>query len=276
MRYLIVNADDFGMSREVNEGIKKGIEAGVINSVSLMVNMPYFPEAIAYLKKHSEISVGLHFNITEGSALSSPNKVSTIIREDGNFFHWLGLTINMIFRQVNFEEIEGELYLQYEKLRKTGLKISHMDSHHHIHLYPLIFKIFIRFASTHDIKALRCRAFQLKRLLFSLRKLHSLKQFIILLLCFINSKFFNNTKQFYDVAQLYDINWEPGFNEDKFIKLLQELPDNTTEIITHPAILSKSGNLKFLEPRYKGLNLLLSKKVKDKIKELNISYTKRG
>lgn len=51
MRYLIINADDFGMSKEVNEGTIQGIKAGTITSVSVMVNMPHFEEAVKFLKK---------------------------------------------------------------------------------------------------------------------------------------------------------------------------------------------------------------------------------
>jgi predicted glycoside hydrolase/deacetylase ChbG (UPF0249 family) len=52
MRQLIINADDFGMSKEVNEGTKQGIKAGVVTSVSVMVNMSYFEDAISFLKRY--------------------------------------------------------------------------------------------------------------------------------------------------------------------------------------------------------------------------------
>ncbi len=93
MRRLIINADDFGMSQEVNEGIKKGIKAGVINSVSLMANMSYFDDAVKFLKNHEKIAIGLHFNITEGAPLSQPKKIQTLLREDNNFYYWINLSL---------------------------------------------------------------------------------------------------------------------------------------------------------------------------------------
>src|SRR5882757_5858501 len=88
MKKLIINADDFGMSREVNEGTKQGIKQGIITSVSVMTNMPYFNEAVRFLKKYPHVSVGLHFNITEGKSLLLPKDAKNLIREDDNFYHW--------------------------------------------------------------------------------------------------------------------------------------------------------------------------------------------
>ncbi len=275
MKTLIVNADDFGMSREVNEGVKKGVEAGVIKSVSVMVNMPYFNEAVLYLKKHQEVSVGLHLNLTEGMPISTSNQTSTLIREDGHFFHWIGFVINLLTRKVKYSEVEVETNMQFEKLKRTGIKISHIDSHHHVHLYPSIFKLLIKFVKKNDIKAPRCRPFRLSKLIFSLRKLRSFKQFIILFLCFIDSRFFSNAKEYYDVEQIIDISWDPHFNEKRFENLLKELPDGVTEVICHPAILSKSGNRKFLEPRYNGLKLLLNQKIRRIVKTYHIEYSRR-
>lgn len=275
MKRLIINADDFGMSREVNEGIKKGIKAGMITSVSVMVNMPHFDEAISYLKKNPGVSVGLHFNITEGSPLSTKNKVSTLIREGGNFFYWPVLIFNLLFRKAYVQEIETELTAQYQKLKSQGIQISHIDSHHHIHLYPQIFQVFTRFAQKNKVNALRCRVFNLKRLHLWFRHPPTFKQFIIISLCVIDSIFFTKSKQFYDVNGLYDIAWDKSLDARKFTTLLASLPEGTTEIICHPAVLSKTGNEKFLRPRFKGLSLLLDKQVKQAVKIENIELITR-
>src|SRR4051794_5424327 len=128
MKYLIINADDFGMSREVNTGTKKGIEQGIITSVSVMVNMPYFDDAIKFLKRYPHISVGLHFNITEGKPLHHPKDVGTLIREDDNFYHWPQLIGREVIKNIRQDEIERELKLQYATLKATGLNITHIDS----------------------------------------------------------------------------------------------------------------------------------------------------
>jgi chitin disaccharide deacetylase len=275
MKQLIINADDFGMSEEINEGIKRGIEAGIITSVSMMVNMPYFDDAVKYLKKHPEVSVGLHFDITEGMPVTIRKNVSTLIREDGTFFYWTAFILMMILNKISNIEIENELMAQYKILKRTRLKISHIDSHHHIHLLPGIFKMIMDFAQKNDVKALRCRAFNPNRLLFWLTHPPTLKQFIIIALCVIDSSLFRKYKYFYEINNLYDIGWDKKLNEDSFCEYLRSLPSGTTEIICHPAILSKTGNPKFLGPRYKALSLLLSKKVFNTIKQSHFKLVGR-
>lgn len=271
MRRLIINADDFGMSREVNEGIKQGIEAGIITSVSVIVNMPYFDDAISYLKKHPEVSVGLHFNITEGSPILDRKSTSTLILEDGSFFYWTSIVYYLFLRQISLGEISAELIVQYRKLEKTKLKISHIDSHHHLHLFPEIFRLLTGFAQKKGIKSLRCRAFNPGRLFFWLKNLPTFKQFIIITLCVIDSAFLAKSKSFYEVNNLFDISWDKKMTEEKFCHYLELLPDGTTEIICHPAVLSKTGNPRFLGPRYKGLKILLSDRVKKTIEKNNIN-----
>ena len=69
MKRLIINADDFGISKEVNEGIVKGFQEGIITSTTVMANMSEFEQAMKLAKKHSELSVGVHLNIIDGKAL---------------------------------------------------------------------------------------------------------------------------------------------------------------------------------------------------------------
>src|SRR5437899_5483213 len=64
-RYLIVNADDFGLSPGVNRGIIKAHEQGIVTSASLMVLMPAAAQAAAYAREHPSLSVGLHFDLGE-------------------------------------------------------------------------------------------------------------------------------------------------------------------------------------------------------------------
>jgi predicted glycoside hydrolase/deacetylase ChbG (UPF0249 family) len=274
-RKLIINADDFGMSQEVNEGIKKGIEAGMITSVSVMVNMPYFDDAIAYLKKHPDVSIGLHFNISEGSPISPTNKVGNLVREDGNFFYWTAIILSIFFRRLKLDEISTELTTQYALLKQTGLKISHIDSHHHIHLYPRIFQMVMKFAEKQNVKSIRYKAFHPARLLFWFKNPPTIKQFIIICMCLVDSIFFAKEGQLYEVNNLYDIAWNKRLNEKTFAKYLSSLPSGTTEIISHPAIMSKEGNRKFLESRQKGLNMLLSNSVKAAIRDAHIELVKK-
>jgi chitin disaccharide deacetylase len=268
MQRLIINADDFGMSPEINSGIKQGIKAGVLTSVSVMVNMPYFDDAVRFLKKHPEVKVGLHFNITEGTPLLWPSQVSTLLREDNDFCSLPVATLRFCLGQISLDEAKAELVAQYAKLSATGLKIAHIDSHHHIHLFPPLFYLVCNFALTKKVTWLRCRKFTFSHLSNGLKVFPNLKQIIILTLSFFNNIYCYSARKIFSTDSLYDLNWDKSISESKFLKILHNLPDGITVIICHPAILSKHGNKKFLDSRYHCLKLITRPKITRKIKRV--------
>ena len=116
-RFLIVNADDFGLSAGVNRGIIEAHEHGIITSASLMVRQPAAVEAAAYARKHPAISVGLHLDLGEW------------FFRDGEW--------TRLYEVVNTEdpgavarEVSGQL-AEFRKL--VGRNPSHLDSHQHVH-----------------------------------------------------------------------------------------------------------------------------------------------
>ena len=275
MRDLIINADDFGMSAEVNEGVKRAVELGVLNNVSLMVNLPNFAEAVGFLREHPEVSVGLHFNITEGKSVLPPNEVSSLLREDDSFYHWTSLIPRLIFRDSRTLEIIKELWAQYQKLKETGLEITHVDSHHHMHLYPPVFKALTQLADKEAIKSLRCHHFNLWDLTAGIGKPPTFKQLVINLGLWVNNRLYNH-KHLGEVDRIYDLNWDENMTEEELIQILDHLPEGVTELICHLGILSTTGNRKFLEPRLRKLEILSKPRVRDRILNNGIHLVQRN
>jgi predicted glycoside hydrolase/deacetylase ChbG (UPF0249 family) len=273
MKNLIINADDFGMSREVNEGTKKGIQEGIITSVSVMANMPYFDDAIQFLQKYPLVSVGLHFNITEGKPLILPKDAGALIREDDSFYHWPQLIGRVAFKNIKRLEIEHELKKQYGALKKTGLTITHIDSHHHVHLYPTIFKIISAFADKEGIQALRGNYFNSWNLTLGIWKKPIVTQVVVNSALLLSNLRHHNLTHLYEINRFYDINWGRDLEPEDLLKILNKLPDGTTEFICHLAVESATGNKKFLTPRYKALTLLTNTKIKNHLTNNGITLT---
>ncbi|OGP73016.1 MAG: hypothetical protein A2W09_07435 [Deltaproteobacteria bacterium RBG_16_50_11] len=117
-RYLIVNADDFGLSRGVNRGIVKAYENGIVTSASLMVRSSAASEAAAYGRKNPGLCLGLHFDLGEW------------VYRDG---HWVPLYEVVPIKDNRAVEVEA--YRQLDAFRRIlGQDPTHMDSHQHIHL----------------------------------------------------------------------------------------------------------------------------------------------
>jgi len=273
MKKLIINADDFGMSREVNDGTKKGVKQGIITSVSVMVNMPYFNDAIQFIKKYPQVSVGLHFNITEGKPVLLPKDVESLIREDDNFYYWPNLIGREIFKNIKQDEIEQELRKQYAKLRDTGITITHIDSHHHVHLYPSIFKIISAFADKEKVLSLRGNYFNSWNLTLGIWKKPVLTQVIVNFALLLSNLRHRNNAHLYVVNRFYDINWGKNLSNEEFLTILNKLPEGTTEFICHLAVESNTGNKKFLGPRYKTLKLLTNSLIKNQLLNKGITLS---
>jgi predicted glycoside hydrolase/deacetylase ChbG (UPF0249 family) len=116
-RALIVNADDFGMSRGVNRGVAEAHERGIVTSASLMVRWPAAAEAAAWAKRHPGLSLGLHFDLGEW------------VLTEGE---WRALY--EVVPQEDAEAVAAELERQLDTFRElTGRAPTHVDSHQHVH-----------------------------------------------------------------------------------------------------------------------------------------------
>ena len=150
-RHIIFTADDFGASENINNGIIKGIEAGIINSVAAMVTFPNAIEDILILRNNFEhIEIGLHLSITSGSPISNNQEVSTLLNKKGNFFTIDQFILNI--EDINLKELEIELRNQIEILLDQGIKIASLSSQHNIlGIYTPFFEIVLKLASEYNI-----------------------------------------------------------------------------------------------------------------------------
>jgi len=116
-KYLIVNADDFGLSQGVNRGIIQAAEQGILTSASLMVRQPAAAEAAAYAREHLNLSVGLHLDL-------------------GEWFYQQGewLPLYSVVSTQDMAAVSGEVWRQFTQFQKLlDRPPTHIDSHQHVH-----------------------------------------------------------------------------------------------------------------------------------------------
>lgn len=138
MRRVIINADDFGLSAEVNDLILNAFRLGTVSSATLMANMPAFSEACASIaQQHLQGRVGLHFNLTYGQPLTIAMRDHPVFCREGQFdlsLSRLRVALPGSARQAVLEELRA----QWRRCLDHGLRPSHIDSHQHVHnLWPL-------------------------------------------------------------------------------------------------------------------------------------------
>jgi predicted glycoside hydrolase/deacetylase ChbG (UPF0249 family) len=144
-RFLIINADDLGLSPQVNRGIFTAYEHGVVTDSSLLIKGACSQEAITMLRKNPQFPVGIHIDLDPLLGWESPGKEQFSRQE-----------LHQILNESNFvKKIQHEINEQIEAFFDTGLIPSHIDTHHHIHGFPQIFKPLLEAMDRYGIRALR-------------------------------------------------------------------------------------------------------------------------
>lgn len=131
MKYLIVNADDFGFSEGVNQGILKAHCDGIVTSTTVMVNLPQAGKIAKAATQHPRLGVGVHLNITYGKPVLPVREVPSLVNERGEFLR-PGTGVD----RIRPAEVAAEWRAQLALFRSWGLKPTHLDSHHHVHTWP--------------------------------------------------------------------------------------------------------------------------------------------
>ncbi len=133
-RRLIVNADDFGLSALVNEGLEEAIAAGVVTSVSLMVNTPGFDDAVRRAAAfRGRMRVGLHLNLTAGAPVAPPDHVRSLVDGAGRFLPLGALVRRALAGRVRPADVRREADAQLARMRRAGVEPTHVDGHRHVH-----------------------------------------------------------------------------------------------------------------------------------------------
>lgn len=135
----------------MNDAIIDTFEKGGVTSTTLMVNAGATKDAVDKATRSPGLGVGLHFNITLGRPISSPGSVATLVDAGGNFHSRGTLAAKMLLGRVSRAELERELSAQFEQMRELGLSPTHIDSHQHLHTFPLCFDVVAAFGVAQHI-----------------------------------------------------------------------------------------------------------------------------
>lgn len=141
----IINADDFGISEDVNDAIRLCFEKRIITNTTLMVNMPYAADAVKMAEREGFISsVGLHLNLTAGVPLTGAIKsMKTFCDGKGEFhagFH-RAVATRMHLGRAESRAVAEEIEAQIRRYLSFGLMQKHLDSHHHVHTDPAVWRV---------------------------------------------------------------------------------------------------------------------------------------
>jgi predicted glycoside hydrolase/deacetylase ChbG (UPF0249 family) len=130
-----VNADDFGFTRDVNEGIVEAHTNGILTATTLMANGDAFDHAVALARDNPSLDVGCHLVLVQGRSIADPSR--DLPASVGELVRAL-----MQGRLAVYEELSA----QVRKIARAGIRPTHIDTHKHTHLLPPVLSAIARVA----------------------------------------------------------------------------------------------------------------------------------
>jgi len=152
---LILNADDLGFSPMVNQTIFELSNLGRLTSASLVVNMPASQLALNECSTHSNLSVGIHLNLTKGKPILASDQIPSLLNRNENFYPAAMFYPLASIKRISTVDAEIECRAQIELALNAGLHPSHLDTHNHWHMLPRFNKIVQKLAQEYKIPFVR-------------------------------------------------------------------------------------------------------------------------
>ncbi len=263
-RRLIVNADDFGRSRSINEAVIRAHREGILTTASLMVNEPSCGEAVQWAKENPRLGVGLHLTLLMGRCALPPGEISGLVNARGEFSNDpVKVGMRYFFRRELREQLRREIHAQFARFRATGLTLDHVNGHLHMHLHPVVFGILMEDAEKLGIERMRLTRdpFWTDLPLASgqrvYRAMHAMIYFVLAGCAGarLAKRRIRHTQRVFGLLQ------NARVDEAYISKLLPVLPRGDSELYSHPS-------LDEFKHEFDGL---ISARVKEQVKRLGIT-----
>lgn len=257
MKYLITNADDFGFTRDVNDGIIHAHRQGILTATTIMATGDAFDHAVMLARENRTLDVGVHLVLVGSKGF--PPTVAQLIQQIAR-------------RRI---QIYDELAAQVRKVQRAGIQPTHLDSHKHTHLLPPVLNAVARISSEFGIPWVR-RPFDLP---FHGAGITWRRRAVAQALGFARASFHRalerqgcrTTDHFagflmtghYDAAEL--------------ARLIRHLPEGVTEFMCHPGFCTpelKAARTRLKESRRRELDALTSHEVRNALEESKVTLAR--
>jgi len=234
---LIVNADDFGLTRGVNRAIAELHQAGLLTSATLMARAAATDNAIDIARATPTLGVGCHVVLVDGDPVLAANQLTSLIdQRSGQFLPSIGAFLRRLAAsRINSAEIESEAAAQITLLKSRGLRLTHIDMHKHLHMFPAVLRPVLRAAKAAGIRAVR-NPFEPAWAVDATPGAPTLRRVQVRLLRLLESAFRSIVTEegFTTTNGAIGVLATGTLDSATIASLLQHLPEGTFELVTHP------------------------------------------
>lgn len=254
MKQLIVNADDFGFTRDVNAGIVECHRNGILTATTLMANGDAFEDAVRLAKENPILDIGVHLVLVGGPG--QPASVPSLMAQLGK------------------QDLLAEMRRQVRTILDAGLTPSHLDTHKHTHLAPPIFRAVVQVSQEFDIPWIR------KPADFTIPAQSSplLKKLVNRGVRLAANRFDQTLRRagrrFTDHFTGFEVTGR--LRTPELLNILCHLPEGLTELMCHPGFLGEelaAAPTRLKESRVRELEALTSPEARTALVEAGIQLT---
>jgi hopanoid biosynthesis associated protein HpnK len=263
VRNLVVTGDDFGSSADVNGAIVGAHRLGVLTAASLMVTGAAAEEAVALARENPTLAVGLHLVLVDGRAALPMGQIPNLVGPGGLFPRSpLRAGLRYRFSRAARSELRLEIREQLEGFRRTGLRLDHLDGHHHLHLHPVVIDVLLELSREFEIPTIRLPSEELGTA-FALDRHNRIRNAVW-------SPIFRALRRRAAVRlasagigfahRVYGLFATGAVDEAYLLRLLPRMRGTRVELYAHPSLAEADGGRAELDA-------LLSPRVRDAIRE---------
>ena len=234
---LIVNADDFGSSAAVNAGVAAAHRDGVVTSASLMAGGAAFEAAAALADELPALGIGVHLMLVDGVSCAGASAAPTLADDAGRLPPSAGAFARRYFAgRVKLADVRAELSAQLVRVREAGIRITHLDSHQHLHNFPGVAGVVVDLARAFGVRAVRS-----SRVALSPIRRGWLGRQLALRLC---AEAFGAKAERAGLKMpdgLLGQEWAGELNVERLVRMIGALKGGRWELLCHPATAPDEG-----------------------------------
>jgi predicted glycoside hydrolase/deacetylase ChbG (UPF0249 family) len=265
LKQLVVNADDFGFTRDVNRGIVKAHTSGILTATTLMANGDAYDDAVSLASEHPTLDIGCHLVLIGGNSLLDSSRP-------------LPRTVRELVQAVLLGRLDpySELRAQIGKILSAGIQPTHLDTHKHTHLLPQVLDAVVRLSEEFAIRWVR-RPFDFP-MSGGGHQIPALKRLTSRSLQLVRNRFHRQLAQHGCRTTDYFAGFQltGRFESRQLMTLFRSLPEGSVEFMCHPGYCSdelRSARTRLKESREQELNALIDPEVRRVLEEQRVIVT---
>jgi hopanoid biosynthesis associated protein HpnK len=235
---LIVTADDFGLSNEVNEAVERGHRDGILSAASLMVGAPAREDAVRRARELPKLGVGLHVTLLDGRPVLPPSEVPGLVGPNGRFSSApVRFGIALYFSAELRAQARSEIEAQFRRFGETGLVLDHINGHKHFHLHPAVLETILKIAPNFGSPPIRV-PFEPFAPSFEANRDRALGRLTSACFYFLQTRRLARKLKRAGISAndyIFGLNDSGAMTQQRMLNFIEHLPPGVTELYCHPA-----------------------------------------